>query len=75
MDAIHLCSDCMSVQIHILYCHIHILGLALDYLYGIPLPHQGLAPNYVKVVPSIAIAFVSYEQIKEALGVEFRISE
>lgn len=29
---------------------------------------QGLAPNYVKVVPSIAIAFVTYEQVKEALG-------
>jgi hypothetical protein len=36
---------------------------------------QGLAPNYVKVVPSIAIAFVTYEQVKELLGVEFRISE
>ena len=24
---------------------------------------QGLVPNYVKVVPSIAIAFVSYEQV------------
>lgn len=36
---------------------------------------KGLAPNYVKVVPSIAIAFVTYEQIKEMLGVEFRISE
>lgn len=36
---------------------------------------QGLAPNYVKVVPSIAIAFVTYEQVKEMLGVEFRISE
>lgn len=36
---------------------------------------QGLGPNYVKVVPSIAIAFVTYEQVKEALGVEFRISE
>lgn len=36
---------------------------------------KGLAPNYVKVVPSIAIAFVTYEQVKEALGVEFRISE
>jgi solute carrier family 25 phosphate transporter 23/24/25/41 len=34
-----------------------------------------LGPNYLKVVPSIAIAFVSYEQIKVALGVEFRISE
>jgi hypothetical protein len=36
---------------------------------------QGLAPNYVKVVPSIAITFVTYEQVKEMLGVEFRISE
>lgn len=36
---------------------------------------KGLMPNYVKVVPSIAIAFVTYEQVKEALGVEFRISE
>jgi solute carrier family 25 phosphate transporter 23/24/25/41 len=36
---------------------------------------QGLWPNYLKVVPSIAIAFVCYEQVKELLGVEFRISE
>ena len=36
---------------------------------------KGLGPNYVKVVPSIAIAFVSYEMIKEGLGVEFRISD
>lgn len=36
---------------------------------------KGLAPNYVKVVPSIAIAFVTYEQVKELLGVEFRISD
>eukprot|EP00798_Chlamydomonas_sp_ICE-L_P008256 gene8256-1525_t len=36
---------------------------------------KGLAPNYVKVVPSIAIAFVTYEVVKETLGVEFRISE
>lgn len=35
---------------------------------------KGLMPNYVKVVPSIAIAFVSYEQVKELLGVELRIS-
>lgn len=25
---------------------------------------QGLWPNYVKVVPSIAIAFVTYEQVR-----------
>lgn len=28
---------------------------------------QGLMPNYVKVVPSIAIAFVSYEQVNVLL--------
>ncbi|GBG78428.1 hypothetical protein CBR_g26457 [Chara braunii] len=37
--------------------------------------YKGLLPNSVKVVPSIAIAFVSYETIKDILGVEFRISE
>lgn len=36
---------------------------------------KGLWPNYVKVVPSIAIAFVSYEQLKTALGVNLRISD
>lgn len=36
---------------------------------------KGLWPNYLKVVPSIAIAFVTYEQVKEFLGVEIRISE
>jgi solute carrier family 25 phosphate transporter 23/24/25/41 len=36
---------------------------------------KGLWPNYLKVVPSIAIAFVSYEQLKELLGVSFRISD
>jgi len=35
---------------------------------------KGLWPNYVKVVPSIAIAFVTYEQLKESMGVELRIS-
>jgi hypothetical protein len=35
---------------------------------------QGLLPNYIKVVPSIAIAFVTYEKLKEGLGVELRIS-
>jgi hypothetical protein len=29
---------------------------------------KGLAPNYVKVVPSIAIAFVTYEQVGAARG-------
>ena len=36
---------------------------------------KGLAPNYVKVVPSIAIAFVSFEQLKGLLGVRIRISD
>lgn len=50
-----------------------------------PLPHtkippsqalfKGLGPNYVKVVPSIAIAFVTYEQVKEVLGAEIRLSD
>lgn len=42
---------------------------------GVQALFKGLAPNYVKVVPSIAIAFVTYEQVKEMLGVEFRISD
>jgi solute carrier family 25 phosphate transporter 23/24/25/41 len=36
---------------------------------------KGLAPNYLKVVPSIAIAFVTYEQVKEVLGAEIRIGD
>jgi len=36
---------------------------------------HGLWPNYVKVVPSIAIAFVTYEKVKEMLGAKFRISD
>ncbi|KAL0730857.1 hypothetical protein Bca4012_026951 [Brassica carinata] len=37
--------------------------------------YKGLVPNSVKVVPSIAIAFVTYEMVKDVLGVEFRISD
>ncbi|MFS8032135.1 putative mitochondrial carrier domain superfamily [Helianthus anomalus] len=37
--------------------------------------YKGLVPNSVKVVPSIAIAFVSYEVVKDLLGVEMRISD
>ncbi|KAL5718930.1 Mitochondrial adenine nucleotide transporter adnt1 [Ranunculus cassubicifolius] len=37
--------------------------------------YKGLVPNSVKVVPSIAIAFVTYEQVKDILGVEMRISD
>ncbi|XP_039116107.1 mitochondrial adenine nucleotide transporter ADNT1 [Dioscorea cayenensis subsp. rotundata] len=37
--------------------------------------YKGLVPNSVKVVPSIAIAFVSYEGIKDILGAEMRISD
>jgi len=35
---------------------------------------KGLLPNYVKVIPSIAIAFVVYEQLKDLMGVEIKIS-
>ena len=35
---------------------------------------KGLWANYVKVVPSIAIAFVTYEQVKELMGVDVIIS-
>ncbi|KAL3498968.1 hypothetical protein ACH5RR_041700 [Cinchona calisaya] len=37
--------------------------------------YKGLVPNSVKVVPSIAIAFVTYEVVKDILGVEMKISE
>ncbi|KAM7531383.1 hypothetical protein LguiB_034793 [Lonicera macranthoides] len=37
--------------------------------------YKGLVPNSVKVVPSIAIAFVTYEVVKDVLGVEVRISD
>ncbi|PIA49094.1 hypothetical protein AQUCO_01300147v1 [Aquilegia coerulea] len=37
--------------------------------------YKGLVPNSVKVVPSIAIAFVTYESVKDVLGVEMRISD
>ncbi|GLC46977.1 Mitochondrial adenine nucleotide transporter adnt1 [Pleodorina starrii] len=42
---------------------------------GVQALFKGLWPNYLKVVPSIAIAFVTYEQMKEWMGVEFRIAE
>lgn len=32
---------------------------------------KGLAPNYVKVVPSIAIAFVTYEQVSASFCTSF----
>ncbi|KAL7167670.1 hypothetical protein ACSBR2_038183 [Camellia fascicularis] len=37
--------------------------------------YKGLVPNSVKVVPSIAIAFVTYEAVKDILGVEMKISD
>ena len=40
---------------------------------GVGALFKGLVPNYVKVVPSIAIAFVTYEQVKDFLGAELRI--
>ncbi|PQM42545.1 hypothetical protein Pyn_25866 [Prunus yedoensis var. nudiflora] len=36
--------------------------------------HEGFGALY-KVVPSIAIAFVTYEVVKDVLGVEMRISD
>ncbi|GLU05936.1 hypothetical protein SLE2022_230090 [Rubroshorea leprosula] len=42
---------------------------------GIGALYKGLVPNSVKVVPSIAIAFVTYELVKDILQVEFRISD
>ncbi|GKV31759.1 hypothetical protein SLEP1_g40425 [Rubroshorea leprosula] len=42
---------------------------------GIGALYKGLIPNSVKVVPSIAIAFVTYELVKDILQVEFRISD
>lgn len=56
------------------YCIIPLARLLLDFSSTL-LASQGLGPNYLKVVPSIAIAFVSYEQIKDFLGVEFRIPD
>ncbi|KAI3505283.1 hypothetical protein L1887_27325 [Cichorium endivia] len=37
--------------------------------------YKGLVPNSVKVVPSIAIAFVTYEVVKDVLKVDMRISD
>ncbi|KAL5551931.1 hypothetical protein UlMin_002549 [Ulmus minor] len=42
---------------------------------GVGALYKGLVPNSVKVVPSIAIAFVTYETVKDFLGVEMRISD
>ncbi|GJY50993.1 mitochondrial adenine nucleotide transporter ADNT1-like protein [Tanacetum coccineum] len=42
---------------------------------GVGALYKGLVPNSVKVVPSIAIAFVSYEVIKDVLKVDMRISD
>jgi solute carrier family 25 (mitochondrial phosphate transporter), member 23/24/25/41 len=41
---------------------------------GVAALFKGIIPNYVKVIPSIAIAFVVYEQVSEALHVEIKIS-
>lgn len=41
---------------------------------GVGALFKGLWANYVKVVPSIAIAFVTYEQVKELMGVDVIIS-
>lgn len=42
---------------------------------GVAALFRGLWPNYLKVVPSISIAFVVYEQMKEFLGVQMKISD
>ena len=41
---------------------------------GVGALFHGLSANYIKVAPSIAIAFVTYEEIKKLLGVELYIS-
>ncbi len=41
---------------------------------GVGALFHGLSANYIKVAPSIAIAFVCYEEIKKILGVELYIS-
>mmetsp|Transcript_10168 Transcript_10168/g.30546 ORF Transcript_10168/g.30546 Transcript_10168/m.30546 type:complete len:338 (-) Transcript_10168:678-1691(-) len=41
---------------------------------GIQAFFKGLWPNYIKVVPSISIAFVTYESLKDLMGVQVRIS-
>ena len=46
------CHRCLVCVVYGICCKLHV-SVAL----------QGLMPNYVKVVPSIAIAFVSYEQV------------
>ncbi|GJP41477.1 hypothetical protein CLOM_g1150 [Closterium sp. NIES-68] len=42
---------------------------------GVKALYKGLVPNSVKVVPSIAIAFVTYEIMRDLLKVEIRISD
>ncbi|CAI7865335.1 unnamed protein product [Closterium sp. NIES-53] len=42
---------------------------------GVRALYKGLVPNSVKVVPSIAIAFVTYEIMRDLLHVEIRISD
>lgn len=42
---------------------------------GVGALYKGLVPNCVKVVPSIALAFVTYEVMRDMLGVTIRISE
>ncbi|GJW34920.1 mitochondrial adenine nucleotide transporter ADNT1-like protein, partial [Tanacetum coccineum] len=37
--------------------------------------YKRLVPNSMKVVPLIAITFVSYEVVKDLLGVDMRISD
>eukprot|EP01024_Parvocaulis_polyphysoides_P043292 TRINITY_DN3954_c0_g4_i3.p1 TRINITY_DN3954_c0_g4~~TRINITY_DN3954_c0_g4_i3.p1 ORF type:complete len:326 (+),score=36.02 TRINITY_DN3954_c0_g4_i3:100-1077(+) len=41
---------------------------------GVGALFKGIWPNYVKVIPSIAIAFVVYEQTKKLLGAKIKMS-
>lgn len=41
---------------------------------GVQALFKGLWPNYLKVVPSIAIMFVCYENIKDLVGAKFKLS-
>ncbi|MEQ2230934.1 hypothetical protein ILYODFUR_034290 [Ilyodon furcidens] len=36
--------------------------------------YRGLAPNFMKVIPSVSISYVVYEYLKIALGVQSRFT-
>jgi hypothetical protein len=45
-----------------------VFWLVIGCIDGCFCPLQGLWPNYIKVVPSIALAFTTYELLKEMMG-------